>query len=96
MTKKGFKEDAKFRDGILKSAAARWHRCRDVSRGPDETWSKLQVRSCSSRDARCKAGGRAFRRSVSSGLRVLVRKTGLELDSRDRGRTVFLDETHDK
>ena len=64
--------------------------------GPAETLSKLQGGSCSVRDARCKADGRAFRRSVSSGLRVPVRKTGLKLEPRDKGRTVLLDETHDK
>lgn len=68
----------------------------DVCRGPAETSSKLQAGSCLGRDARCKAEGRAFRRSVSSGLRVPVRKTRLELEPRDKGRTVLLDETHDK
>lgn len=79
----------------MTSAAARRHRCREVCRGPDETLP-LRAQSCSGRDARYKAGGRAFRKSVSSGLRAPVRKTGLELEPRDRGKTVLLNETHDK
>lgn len=64
----------------------------------DQTRHHLNCRSraVSAEMPDARRGGRTFRRSVLSGLRVPVRKTGLELDSRDRGRTVFLDGTHDE